>query len=87
MYWNLQGIHLQISRDTDRISKEDRQSGQMKIEDAIIKIAWKKRTLKAVKRGEAREANCCQLKETKNDLTKGKVIKLKNYQLEILKRL
>ena len=77
MYWNLQGIPLQISRDIDRISKEGRQSGQMKSEDAIIKIAWKKRTKEAMKRGEPREAKCCQLKGTKKVTMKVRAMKSK----------
>ena len=75
MYWNLQGMHLQISKDIKRISKEGRQSGQMKCDDWIIKTTRKKeKSFKnASKMGEASAAKCCQLKETKKDTTMGNI--------------
>ena len=78
MYWNLQGMHLQINKDIERISKEGRQSGQMKCDDWIIKTTRKKRFKKAAKMGEASAAKCCQLKGTKKDTTMGNIKLMQN---------
>ena len=77
MYWNLQGIPLQISGDMEKISREDRQLGQIKCDNRIMIITWKKRTKKAVRRGAASAANCGQLNGTKKEKTEVRTIKLK----------
>ena len=69
MYWNLQGIQLQISGDTGRISKVVGQSGQIKYIGGAIIIEWKNRTIRVTKRGKASAAKCCQLKSNKKDTT------------------
>ena len=72
LYWNLQGISLQI-----RISKEDKLSGQLKYNDRIIIITWKKRNKS--KKEEASTAKCCQLNEIGKDATEVRGKNIKNY--------
>ena len=66
MYWNLQGIFLQISREW--ISKEDGQSGQIKYEGETIIVTWKKIIKKVARTGEASAAKCCQINKTRKDM-------------------
>ena len=83
MYWNLQGISLQISSDTDRISKEGRKSGQIKFEEGMVILTGKKMIRKGVKRGEASAVKCYQLKVTKKERTEALVNKNKTVAVVI----